>query len=140
VKLLLDTDVVLDVLTERRPHYAASAGVLTYIERGSARGLIAAHAVTTIHYLLARHLTRSKATDAIALLLDLLEVAAVDGKTLKRALSLAWRDFEDAVTAVAAIDAGATHVITRNTKDFKALPLSVLSPAAFVVAVGSKSE
>ncbi len=135
MKVLLDTDVLLDVLTERRPHYAASAGVLTYVERGKAEGLVAAHAVTTIYYLLARHSNRRKATEAVGLLLDLLDVAAIGGKTIKHALSMGWRDFEDAVTAAAAVGAGASWLITRNIQDFKPLPIRVVTPEEFLSTI-----
>lgn len=128
-------DVLLDVLTERRPHYADSAGVLAHVERGKAEGLAAAHAVTTIHYLLARHLNRHRTTQAISLLLDLLDVAPIDGKVLKHALSMNWRDFEDAVTAAAAMKSGAAYLVTRNTRDFKPLTLQVLTPEEFLSAI-----
>ena len=133
MKLLFDTDVLLDVLTERRPHYASSAQALSLVERDKAEGLVAAHAVTTIYYLLTRHLNKRKAMEAVGLLLDLLGVAAIEGKTLKHALSLGWRDFEDAVTAAAAVRAGASHLITRNTKDFKPLPIRVATPEEFLL-------
>lgn len=134
MKLLLDTDVLLDVLTERHPHYESSARVLALIEQRDVGGLVAAHAVTTIHYLLTRHLHRRKAAEAIDLLLDLLDVAAVGGKTLRQALTLGWRDFEDAVTLVAAIESRATHLITRNTRDFRASSLRIQTPAEFLAA------
>jgi predicted nucleic acid-binding protein len=132
VKIFFDTDVLLDVLTERPPHAAASARVLSRVEQDQAEGLIAAHAVTTIHYLLARHLDRRKATAVIATLLDLVSVAPVTEKTLRHALALKWPDFEDAVTATCAVEAGASYLITRNKRDFKSLPVKVVTPEEFL--------
>jgi len=62
VKLLLDADVVLDVLAHRRPHYATSADVWRAVEARQCEGLVAAHTVTTIHCLVARHRDRSTAS------------------------------------------------------------------------------
>jgi predicted nucleic acid-binding protein len=128
VKLLLDTNVILDVLANRQPHWRDSAQVLSFIEAGRVQGLIAAHSVTTVHYLLSKHLTRKKAQTAIAQLLDLLHVAPVDHTVILRALALGWRDFEDAVQAAAALGARATHLITRNPRDFSPLTITVLTP------------
>ncbi|MHB1587904.1 MAG: type II toxin-antitoxin system VapC family toxin [Acidiferrobacteraceae bacterium] len=132
MKLLLDTNVLLDVLARREPHWEASARVLSRIEAGDAQGLIAAHGVTTVHYLLSRHLTRKKADVAISQLLDLLQVAPLDHGIMLRALALNWRDFEDAVQAAAALGAKATHLITRNPRDFAALGIPVLTPEEFL--------
>jgi len=53
--ILLDFNVLLDVLVQREPHYRPSADVWETVESGRAKGLLAAHSLTTLHYLLARH-------------------------------------------------------------------------------------
>ncbi|MGQ0656645.1 MAG: PIN domain-containing protein [Chromatiales bacterium] len=135
MRLLLDTNVVLDVLTKREPHWHASAGVLALVESGKAKGLIAAHGVTTLHYLLSRHLGHARANSAIADLLTLVKVATVNHETIMYALSLGWRDFEDAVHAACALSARASHIITRNTRDYKPLLIPALTPEEFLMGV-----
>lgn len=132
MKLLLDANVVLDVLAMREPHWKASAGILARVESGKAKGLIAAHSVTTIYYLLSKHLNRKKARAAIVQLLNVLDVAAVDHHVVSDALSLGWEDFEDAVQAAAVLHAKATHLISRNPKDFSTLTIPVLTPDEFL--------
>jgi predicted nucleic acid-binding protein len=134
VKLFFDANVVLDVLAAREPHWKASAKALDAAQvRGNA-GLVAAHSITTIYYLLAKHLNRRKARAAVVELLALVQVAPVDNNVILAALSLGWDDFEDAVQAAAAIAAGATHLITRNPRDFVALSIPVSTPEEFVAA------
>lgn len=128
MRLFLDANVVLDVLAEREPHWKASARVLAEIEKHHATGLIAAHSVTTIYYLLSKHLNRRKARAAIVQLLNLVQTAPVNHDVLLHALSLAWDDFEDAVQAAAALNARATHLVTRNPRDFTGLTIPVLTP------------
>lgn len=65
-RLLVDVNVVLDVLLERQPHYAAARALWIAIERRQAAGLVAARAVTTIHYLLQHHHDRRQADRALA--------------------------------------------------------------------------
>lgn len=132
MRLFLDANVVLDVLTAREPHWKASARVLAAIEKPRVVGLVAAHSVTTIHYLLSKHLSRTRARAAVVNLLGLVQTAPVDHEVLLHALSLGWNDFEDAVQAAAAIGAKASHLITRNPRDFPRLTLPVLSPEEFL--------
>ena len=61
-------------------------------------------------------------------LLNVLHVAAVDHAVILQALSLGWADFEDAVQAAAALNVKASHLITRNARDFKTLLIEVLTP------------
>lgn len=134
MRLFLDANVVLDVLAVREPYWAASARVLEAVEQGRAVGLIAGHSVTTIYYLLSKHLSRRKARAAVVQLLSLVQTAGVDHEVLLQALSLGWDDFEDAVQAAAALNAKATHLITRNPRDFAGLNIPVLTPEEFIAA------
>jgi predicted nucleic acid-binding protein len=49
-RVLIDTNVVLDVLLERKPHLAASAAVWDAVETGGAADYLATHAITTTYY------------------------------------------------------------------------------------------
>lgn len=132
MRVLFDANVVLDVLAAREPHLQASALALALVEQGKAKGFIAAHSVTTIHYLLSKHLSKKRAQAAIAQLLNVLQVASVDHSVLLQALSLGWPDFEDAVQAAAGLNVKATHLLTRNPRDFKTLPMDILTPEEFL--------
>ena len=128
-RLLIDTNVVLDVLMDRQPHVAASAAVFAAIEAGSAEGFLAAHAVTTIHYLISRQLKEPDAKQALATLLKLFAVAPVDGSVLQRAMQSSGADFEDSVTAAAAQASGCHLIVTRDPKGFRRAALPALTPA-----------
>lgn len=129
-RVLIDTNVVLDVLLERKPHLAASAAVWDAVESGGAEGYLAVHAITTVHYLAQKHLGARRAKRVIASLLQVFEVAAVDGNVLRDALQYAAQDFEDAVSAAAAQAAGCEAIVTRDPKGFRAAGLPVLTPEA----------
>src|SRR5215469_16339450 len=101
-RALFDVNVVLDVLLNRHPHAEASASVWALVETGTAEGLLAAHALTTIHYLIREEAGAVKAKATISALLRAFGVAPVDAVALREALELPSADFEDAVTAVAA--------------------------------------
>lgn len=129
-KLLIDVNVVLDVLLDRQPHGRASAAVWAAVESGRAEGLLSAHAVTTIHYLVARERGGAFARRAIAALLQVFRVATVDQLVVQRALQLAPTDFEDAVTAAAAERAKCDGIVTRDPRGFRESPVRALTPEA----------
>ena len=127
-RILVDTNVVLDVLLGRRPWFAASAGVWAAVEERRAEGMLACHAATTIHYLLRRELGTAKATAALAAILGVFTVAPVDDAVVREALRGAGSDFEDAVTAAAAAHASCSLIVTRNPRDFRLSHVRAVTP------------
>ena len=140
MKLFFDINVVLDVLTGRKPWAADSAAALSLLDVDEIQGLIAAHTVTTLHYLTFRHLPAGKAKAALLEVLGMFAIASVDEATLLKALTVTAPDYEDAVQAVCAINEGADYFITRNTKDFAGLGLQVLTPAELLALLRSAEQ
>jgi predicted nucleic acid-binding protein len=131
-KALVDVNVVLDVLLDRQPHAHASGAIWRAIEDRSSQGLLAAHAVTTIHYLIRRTAGEAKATRDVASILKVFEVATVDDAVIQAAVALALPDFEDSVTAAAAQLSGCDFIVTRDPKGFRGSPIRTLTPEAAV--------
>ncbi len=128
MKVLVDTNVVLDVLLARRPFVAASAAVLGLIEQSRLEGLLCATTLTTIDYLLAQAMPRPAARQAVRKLLALFEIAPVNRAVLEEALRGKVTDFEDAVLDQAGRLAGADLIVTRNLADFRLASLKALGP------------
>lgn len=135
-RILLDVNLVLDVLLDRRPHADAASSVWRAVEEGRAEGLLSAHAVTTIHYLNARAVGAKAARETTEAILTVFGVAAVDETVVRAAIALGFRDFEDAVTAAAAQRARCSAIVTRNPRDFRASPVRVLTPAEAAAWMG----
>jgi predicted nucleic acid-binding protein len=129
LRVLIDLNVILDLLQRREPFYTMSSRVLACAETGAIQGYVAAHTLTTLFYLVAKDRTPEQARLTLTDLLRFLTVAPVDGETIAQALSLPYRDFEDAVQMVSAAQIGAHYLVTRNTQDYKLGPVSVLHPA-----------
>jgi predicted nucleic acid-binding protein len=127
-RILFDVNVILDVLLDRKPYAEASAAVWTAVETGQAQGLLAAHAVTTIHYLVRKEIGSAAAKRTISAILKVFGVAAVDGAVLLEALQLPFADFEDAVTAAAARLATCDYIVTRDPKGFRRSSVQSLTP------------
>lgn len=139
MKWLLDTNVLLDVLADREPWAEHSAAVLARVERGRATGCVAAHAVTTIHYLLATRRDPTVAREKTRVLLRLLEVVPVDEDRLLQALDLPMGDYGDAVQVACAEKSGVNVIVTRNGDDFQGTDLDVRSPAELLARLAGES-
>jgi len=127
-RLLLDVNVVLDVLANREPFANEAGALLARIERGEAQGIVAAHTVTTLHYLLVRELGKARSRRILTDLLQIISVAAVDEDRLRYALEMNWSDFEDAVQAACAEHSEADYIVTRDKTGFKKSPVRTVTP------------
>ena len=128
MRILFDTNVVLDVMLNRDPHAETSAEILSRVESGDLTGCICATTVTTIHYLAARAVGAEQALVEIRKLLSLFEVASVNRAVLETALDLGFSDYEDAVLHEAACAIDAQGIVTRNPRHFKSAMLPVYRP------------
>ena len=127
MKLLLDTNIVLDLLMDRMPFADAAAELFSKVEDGSATGYLCGTTIATIYYLTAKVVGTPRAQEEIKKLLRLFEVAPVNRPVLQSALTVGFADFEDAVIYEAARHVGAEAIVTRNQKDFKKSKIPVYS-------------
>ena len=134
-KLLIDTDIILDVLVKRDPFFAASANLWAQIEKGNIRAYLASHTITTLFYLIRKAKGRKLARDSIRDILSVFEISPVDKKGLLFALELNFSDFEDAVQFAAAKQMNVDFIITRNIKHYSKSAIPVLTPDLFLATL-----
>ena len=91
--------------------------------------------MTTLFYLIAKDQSADQARVILTNLLQFLSIAKVDQIIIEQALNLPYQDFEDAVQMMAAVQADAQYLVTRNIKDYKSGPLPALQPAELLVLV-----
>jgi predicted nucleic acid-binding protein len=139
LRILFDTNVLLDVMLDREPYAETSAEVLSRVESGDLTGCICATTVTTIHYLAARAVGSERALVEIRKLLSLFEIASVNRAVLETALDLGFPDYEDAVLHEAACGVDAQGIVTRNSRHFKNATLPVYTPEELSKALDLRS-
>ena len=126
--ILLDTDVLIDVALDRRPHSGPASELMDRIERGSESAYIAWHSVSNLYYLVAPSRGGVSTLDFIIELTRFVAVAATGAESVHYAASLTMADFEDAMQVAAARACGAEHIVTRNVKDYERSPIRAVSP------------
>jgi len=132
MKILLDTNVVIDVLLAREPFVSPAREIMALVEQKKVQGYICATSITTIHYLMQRSTDKTQADSLIVTLLELFDVSSVSKSTLHDASVNNGIDYEDSVIYTAAKDTKVDMIITRDNKGFKNASMTVLSPEEFL--------
>ena len=134
MKVLLDTNVLIDIVEKREPYFSDSYRVFMKSAVREIDAIIGASSVTDIYYVARRNCR--DAEQALGHIIDLLKVVeAVDTKTvdIQNAIKLDFADFEDAVVSATAMREKARYIVTRNTADYKNGSVPAISPADFLV-------
>lgn len=135
MRILIDTNVVLDVLMARRPHLDHALAIFALVDAGRVRGVLGATTITTLFYLATKGVGVAQARLHVRSLLELFDVASVDRAVLAAALDTGFDDFEDGVLHEAAVAAGVDAIVTRDATGFAAASLPVFTPSAFLATM-----
>ena len=129
-KILIDSDVIIDLFLDREPFANQSEHIFEKLAADRVQGYVTAVALLNIYYIVRKTLGRDMALDCLQRLLetDGLEILAVDKEHVRAALDAGMTDFEDAVQAVTAQFAGIDMIVTRNIRDFRNAPIPALTP------------
>ena len=129
MKLLIDTNVVLDVLLQREPFCRTAAEVLNLTQRDDVREFVSASAITDIYYIANKQMNdRESVRDLLKRLLMVVSVAAVSEREIQNALNLAWGDFEDSVQYSVALMNEMDGIVTRNPNDYQEANMRIWLP------------
>jgi predicted nucleic acid-binding protein len=137
VRLILDTNVLLDFLLEREGFAESSTEVVRAVERKAHEGFVSPTSLSTVHYFLRKAKGDEEARACLRDLLRLFSVAPIDQQIVASALEKHGGDFEDHVIAEAARAAGAHAVVTRDSRGFAGSGIDVLSPSELLSRGGT---
>ena len=132
MQVFFDTNVIIDVVVKREPHFAASSALLSYAEKGVIEGLVSAISFNNLHYIIERVSDRKKARQAVSFLRNICKIVPLDGRIIGEAADSDIADFEDAIQFFSAIHCDADYLVTRNVKDFPQEDFPVLEPEEFL--------
>ncbi len=133
MKLFIDTNLLLDVLAERKPFYASAARIWSLCESGACEGLVSAISFNNVFYIVRRARNADVARRALILMRDVFSSVAPDQQILNQAIDSDIRDFEDAIQFFSAQRGGADYLLTRNAADFPKTRLPIMAPDEFLV-------
>jgi len=132
MRVLLDTNILLDVLLNRPALVDDSEAVILRCEKLDAEILVAWHGLATAYYLLKRGRTEAEALAEVDKILAWASIADASDKAARRARGLGFSDFEDALQAAAAEASHADCIVTRNTADYVRASVPAYLPQDFL--------
>jgi len=135
MKVLLDTNIVLDLLLQREPFALDAMEIFSLIEFKKLNGYLCATTITTIYYLISKSLKRDQADLVVEDLLQLFNIAEVNKEILFSSLKNNGKDFEDSVLYTSAKFSGVDIIVTRDKKGFTNSNVLVQEPKEFLASI-----
>lgn len=140
MRVLFDTDVVLDLILNRPPFAQVAKELFDLSEEGRVDIFIAAITPINVFYITRKNKSLDRARQAIDELLSSVNVCRLDHSILVKARTTAFKDFEDAVQHTCAAAAGLDAIVTRDLDDYKEATLPIFSPLDFLNKLRTESK
>ena len=132
MKILLDTNIIVDDALEREPFLEASEQVLVLVEQGQVERYISASTFSDLYYIIRRARGREWTLTYLSQLVNFCRVATADSTAINMALNLNFRDFEDAIQYSTAALNHLDAIITRNPRDFPVATPRIITPEELI--------
>lgn len=131
-KVFVDTDIVLDLLSNREPFYSHSAHLFSEADKGKIRIHVSSLTFSNLNYILSRQYSVDQARKKLLKFKTLITVLSVTDKVVELALSSDFKDFEDGLQYFTAIENNLKTLLTRNLKDYKTSEITVMTAEQFL--------
>lgn len=133
-RLLVDSDVILDLFIAREPHHTVALRFFSYLDRNAdtITPFMSHVAVANVAYILGRTKSQDYAVDRVSSLRMIVHVATMTEEVIDQALREPHKDFEDSIQYFCAIENNVHSIVTRNTRDFLSRDLLVITPREFI--------
>ncbi|MDZ8258078.1 PIN domain-containing protein [Nostoc sp. ChiQUE01b] len=132
MKVLLDSNVILDVALERQPFFGNSETVVSFVEEGQIEGYICASSFSDLYYIIRKDKGRNLALEFLREIVTFCRIATVDSTTINMALTVNFRDFENAIQYSTAVLNHLNAIITRNPGDFPVATPIIMTPEQLI--------
>lgn len=141
MKILVDTNVIIDALTGREPFRETAEQIFLLAANQIEDMYITASSATDIYYLIRKHLhSTDQAKNTMSKLYELFHILDVTSSDCREALSSGVKDYEDAVVASCANRNRMDYIVTRNIKDYEQAKVNALLPDELLKLVSNDNE
>jgi len=137
-RVFIDTNIMLDLLGERKPFYDPIAKIATLAEKEMLTMVASPLSFATVNYFLSKFETPEIAKEKLRKFKIICEVSSMDEQTVEKGLNSSMKDFEDALQYFCATESNCEIIITRNGKDFKTSLLPVMTADEFLKSMATK--
>jgi predicted nucleic acid-binding protein len=135
MKILIDTNVVLDNILDRKEFADNAMRIIELCETNAVDGCMSASMVTDVVYIARKSIPYDLLYMALTDLFEVVDVCSVTKSDIISALRRNVHDFEDAVQDECANRVGADYIVTRNLRDFANSKVKAITPGDFLKLV-----
>jgi predicted nucleic acid-binding protein len=128
VKILLDTNVILDYALVRKPFYDLADRIFARIEKKEIIGYVSASTMSDLYYIMRKPRGKEWTLAFLKQLSSICKIATIDSEIIKKALNKNYKDFEDDIQYYTAVKNNIDAIVTRNYEDFPANAIDILTP------------
>ena len=129
MKVLIDTNIMIDALTNRDGRSGFSATVIDLCAKQVIDGYVALHSISNMYYILRKQYSDAERRTIMKRYNGILKVAEVGNDVVDTAINnTAISDYEDALQYACAETVGADYIVTRNIKDYGKAEIRAISP------------
>lgn len=140
IRLLIDTNIILDLLAKREPFFNNAASLFSYADKNKIELAISSLTIANISYVLSKQKTSQQAREILRKFRVLVQVLPLDDKIIDLALSdSTFNDYEDGLQYYTAIGNDIHAIITRDLKDFKNSKIPVMTADEYLTSVNKKT-
>jgi predicted nucleic acid-binding protein len=133
MRILVDTNVILDYIAVRKPFSESAYQIMTLCTDKKIKSCIAAHTISNLFFILRKDFSNEERRDILQKLCKIFTVIGIDSKKLESALlDYSFTDFEDCLQMECAKEFKANFIVTRNTKDYKNSSIKAINPDEFL--------
>lgn len=133
IRLLIDTNIVIDLLANRTEFYTKAAELFSRADRNEVSLAVSSLTFANTSYVLSKFRSPKEAREILRKFKVLVDILSLDDKITELALSDdGFSDFEDGLQYYSAIENQIDIIITRNKKDFKNSKIPVLTAKEFL--------
>ncbi|WP_291861744.1 PIN domain-containing protein [Marinilabilia sp.] len=135
-KLFVDTNIIIDLLSQREPFYKEAAVLFSLADKKKIQITISSLTIANTSYILLRQMNAEKAKTVLRKLKLFVRILLLNDKIVSLALNDdTFSDFEDGLQYFTAIENEQDLIIARNLKDFKNSNLPVLTAGQYIIAL-----
>ena len=125
LKIFIDSDIILDVLSMRESFYDPAAFLFSLIEKEKITGFTSPVIFSNIYYILSKRTSKQNALESLRYVKKLIHILPVNKRTIELALESVFDDFEDAIQYYCAEQNGIKYFITRNKTDYEKANINI---------------
>lgn len=131
-KVFIDSDIILDIALNRKPHFIPSSVILTLIENKIIDGCTSSVIVSNIYYIFRKIESHKSAVHFISKLRSIVKILPVTDEMIKLSIESGFNDFEDGLQYYCAMINKADYFITRNVKNYIKTDIRVHAPEEYL--------